>query len=56
MDWWIWIAISLPFVTALLERLPITGIHWGGSDTEHPGWWWTRKETVFMRRVGQKDE
>lgn len=22
------------------KRFGITGIAWGGSDTDHPGWWW----------------
>lgn len=38
----------------LVARLGYSGIAWGGKDTPHPGWWLTRSDTVYVRRVGTR--
>lgn len=52
---WGWLA---PFGVIIAYRilnkiLPWHGVHWGGSNTHHPGWWLYRTEYVrAYRKIG----
>jgi len=54
MDWLAWIVAPV-IVIAILSRLTswlgYSGIAWGGADTDHPGWWLIRSETVYVRPI-----